>query len=79
MWKILELILSFVNGETWGGGVLGRVVLVACDDSHVCNGPLCVSEEPAGTIIMIDDGGNRFAWNVYTLLRGIRSCDNVQY
>ena len=21
MWKILELILSFVNGETWGGGV----------------------------------------------------------
>ena len=54
-----------------GGGV-GRVVLVACDDSHVCSDPLCVSEEPAGTIVMIDDGGNRFACNVYTLLRGVR-------
>lgn len=44
-----------------GGGGWGGVVLVACDDSHVCNGPVCVLEEPAGTIIMIDDGGNRFA------------------
>jgi hypothetical protein len=54
-----------------GGG--GGGIIVACGDTHVCNGPLCVSEETAGTIIMTDDRGNRFTWNVDTLLRGVRS------
>jgi hypothetical protein len=33
----------------------GRGFLVVCGDTHVF-----VSEQPAGTIIMTDDGGNRF-------------------